>query len=385
MHLYMKNSVLALALLSATSDAFMLATPQSRTITPTRTGSRSIAFVKSSNSNLNSVRLHAKEDGDSEIEKLRTMAAKLRSEAASMEAVKAQELADAAERAFRKFDTNQDGVVTLTELKAGLEKSLKMELPENRVKQLLEHFDKTGDGQLQVQDFAPVEQFRNRLEALARDEKAAALELTQTAKKEEETSKLMQAKMEMINDKPPTNTDKFVSIIPYLFPLLDSLQFANFLVNKNPENLFAGLAALLYTAYRSIPLGGFIAFFALNSLSGNPTINRLVRFNMQQAIYLDIALFFPGLLAALYALVGQGLGFELPPAVIELGSDALFFTVLATLGYTSISSLLGVTPDKIPLVSKASNDRMPTIEMFDDQGRYKQNEKDKDNDSEKKE
>jgi hypothetical protein len=379
MHLYMKNSVLALALLSATSDAFMLATPQSRTITPTRTGSRSIAFAKSSNSNLNSVRLHAKEDGDSEIEKLRTMAAKLRSEAASMEAVKAQEIADAAERAFRKFDINQDGVVSLTELKAGLEKSLKMELPENRVKQLLEHFDKTGDGQLQVEDFAPVEQFRNRLEALARDEKAAALELTQTAKKEEETSKLMQAQMEMINDKPPTNTDKLVSIIPYLFPLLDSLQFANFLVNKNPDNLLAGLAALLYTAYRSIPLGGFIAFFALSTLSGNPKINRLVRFNMQQAIYVDIALFFPGLLAALYALVGQGLGFELPPAVIELGSDAIFFTVLATLGYTSISSLLGVTPDKIPLVSKASNDRMPTIEMFDDQGRYKQrNEKDED-------
>jgi Ca2+-binding EF-hand superfamily protein len=379
MHLYMKNSVLALTLLSATSDAFMLATPQSRTITPTRTSSSSRAFVQSSNSNLKSVRLHAKEDSDSEIEKLRTMAAKLRAEAASMEAVKAQELADAAERAFRKFDTNQDGIVTLTELKAGLEKSLKMELPENRVKQLLADFDKTGDGQLQVEDFAGVDQFRNRLEALARDEKAAAVELTKTAKQEEETSKLMQAKMEMINDKPPTNTDKLVSIIPYLFPLLDSLQFANFLVNKNPENLFAGLAALLYTAYRSIPLGGFIAFFALNTLSGNPKINRLVRFNMQQAIYLDIALFFPGLLAALYSLVGQGLGFELPPAMIELGSDGLFLTLLATLGYASISSLLGVTPDKIPLVSKASNDRMPSIEMFDDKGRYKQKD-----DSEKK-
>jgi hypothetical protein len=382
MHLYMKNSMLALVLLSSTSDAFMLATPQSRTITPTRTSSSSRAFVKSSNSNLKSVRLHAKEDSDNEIEKLRTMAAKLRAEAAGMEAVKAQELADAAERAFRKFDTNQDGVVTLTELKAGLEKSLKMELPENRVKQLLADFDKTGDGQLQVGDFAGVDQFRNRLEALARDEKAAAVELTKTAQKEEETSKLMEAKMEMINDKPPTNTDKLVSVIPYLFPLLDSLQFANFLVNKNPENLFAGLAALLYTAYRSIPLGGFIAFFALNTLSGNPKINRLVRFNMQQAIYLDIALFFPGLLAALYALVGQGLGFELPPALIELGSDGLFLTLLATLGYASISSLLGVTPDKIPLVSKASNDRMPSIEMFDDQGRFKQ--KEKDDDSEKK-
>jgi hypothetical protein len=378
MHLYIKNTVLTLALLSATSDAFMLATPQSRTITPTRTGPR--AFVQSSNSK--SVRLHAKEDSDNEIEKLRTMAAKLRAEAASMEAVKAQELADAAERAFRKFDTNQDGVVTLAELKAGLEKSLKTELPENRVKQLLADFDKTGDGQLQVEDFAGVDQFRNRLEALARDERTTAMELTKAAKEEEEKSKFMEAQMDMINDKPPTNTDKLVSIIPYLFPLLDSLQFANFLVNNNPENPLSGLAAIIYTAYRSIPLGGFIAFFALNSLSGNPTINRLVRFNMQQAIYLDIALFFPGLLAALYALVGQGLGFELPPSVIELGSDGLFLGLLATLGYASVSSLLGATPDKIPFVSDAVDKRMPSIDMFDDQGRFKGREKD--DDSEKK-
>jgi hypothetical protein len=378
MHLYIKNTVLALALLSATSDAFMLATPQSRTITPTRTGPR--AFVQSSN--LKSFRLHSK-DSDNEIEKLKTMAAKLRAEAASLEAEKAQELADAAERAFRKFDTNQDGVVTLTELKAGLEKSLKMELPENRVKQLLADFDKTGDGKLQVEDFAGVEQFRNRLEALARDEKVMAIELAKAAKKEEETSKFMQAKMEMVNDKPPSNTDKLVSVIPYLFPLLDGLQFARFLVNDNPDNLLSGLVALLYTAYRSIPLGGFIAFFALNSLSGNPTINRLVRYNMQQAIFLDIALFFPGLLAALYALVGQGLGFQLPPSITELGSDALFVTLLSTLAYASISSLLGVTPDKIPLVSKAVDDRMPSFDMFDDQGRFKPREKG--DDSEKKE
>jgi hypothetical protein len=378
MPLYIKNTVLALVLLSATSDAFMLATPQSRTITPTRTGPR--AFVQSSN--LKSFQLHFQEGSDNEIEieKLKTMAAKLRSEAATMEADKAQEMANAAERAFRKFDTNQDGVVTLTELKAGLEKSFKMELPENRVKQLLAGFDKTGDGQLEVGDFAGVEQFRNRLEALARDEKGAAMELAKAAKKDEETAKLMEAQMEMINDKPPTGADKLLSVIPYLFPLLDSFQFAGNLVNAHPGNILSGLVALLYTAYRSIPLSGFIAFFALSSLSGNPRINRLVRFNMQQAIYLDFALFFPTVLAALAGLVGQGLGVQLPPGLEGIGSDALILTMLATIGYTSISSLLGVTPDKIPLVSKAAANRMPSMDMFDDQGRFK----DKNDGSEKK-
>jgi hypothetical protein len=68
--------------------------------------------------------------------------------------------------------------------------------------------------------------------------------------------------------------------------------------------------------------------------------------------------------------------------MMEIGNDALFFTLLATIAYSSISSLLGVTPDKIPLVSKAVSDRMPSFDMFDDQGRLKPSEKD--DDSEKK-
>ena len=53
---------------------------------------------------------------------LKQMAAKLRAEAAALEAEKAKQLADAAEKAFRKFDINSDGEVGLSELKIGLEK-----------------------------------------------------------------------------------------------------------------------------------------------------------------------------------------------------------------------------------------------------------------------
>lgn len=70
----------------------------------------------------------AEEDNaqDNEIERLKKMAAKLRAEAAALEADKANQLALAAEKAFRKFDINLDGVVSLSELKAGLEKELKV-------------------------------------------------------------------------------------------------------------------------------------------------------------------------------------------------------------------------------------------------------------------
>ena len=73
-------------------------------------------------------RLYNAEDDDAqdnEIERLKKMAAKLRAEAAALEADKAKQLAEAAERAFRRFDIDSDGVVNLSELKLGLEKELK--------------------------------------------------------------------------------------------------------------------------------------------------------------------------------------------------------------------------------------------------------------------
>jgi hypothetical protein len=35
-----------------------------------------------------------------------------------------------------------------------------------------------------------------------------------------------------------------------------------------------------------------------------------------------------------------------------------------------VSSILGITPDKIPLISQYVEDRMPSIDMFDESGRF---------------
>ena len=55
-------------------------------------------------------------------------------------------MADAAQKAFDRFDTNNDGEISLAELKEGLEKSLKIELSDKRAKELMEAFDASGDG-----------------------------------------------------------------------------------------------------------------------------------------------------------------------------------------------------------------------------------------------
>lgn len=309
-------------------------------------------------------------DEDDEIARLKAMAQKLRAEAASLEAEQAKERANVARLAFEKFDYNSDGKISVDELKAGLEASMKTEISQERVQKLMDKFDVSGDGYLQLEEMVSVDQFRNQLEAFSREEKRLAQEASLEAKKQEEEAKKAESRMALLNDKEPTQSDKILSILPYLFPLFDSFQFGRYFFIDNADNLFLGLLGLLYAGYRSIPFSGFAAFIALNTLSNNPGLNKLIRFNMQQAIYLDIALFFPGLIGALIAGIGGAAGFQIPASVAQSGSTAIFGALVLAVTYASISSLLGVKPDMIPFISEAVESRMPTIDSFDDQGRY---------------
>jgi hypothetical protein len=304
--------------------------------------------------------------------RLRAQAAKLRAEASNLEAEKAESMAKAAQMAFDKFDTNRDGNVSLQELKAGLEKQLETQLSEIRVKELMLAFDASGDNVLQPDEFVTVGKFRNKLNELARNEKEHARQAKADAGVARDAARLAEARLELLNDAPPTITDKALSVLPYLFPLMDGVQYGRFLLgNADESNPLITALAVVYGLYRAIPLAGFVAYGALSFLSANPRVNRLVRFNMQQAIFVDIALLFPGLLLGVSTAVLPALGVNLDlSSFTEVASDAVFCALLATLAYTSISSLLGAPPDKLPFISDAVNERMPSIDMFDDEGRF---------------
>ena len=349
------QNALLFAVIASTSNAF---TTQPRVFHTASRARHQVPTVFSSP--LTTQRQMTSTPETDQADKLRAMAAKLREEAANLEAEQSQVKKSIAEKAFRQFDTNQDGEISLEELKAGLEKTfkLKAELPQERVQQLMQNFDQNGDGVLQSDEFVSVEQFRNRLDALVRQERALEREKQRVSQAEQALVERMDEELGRINDGTPTGTDKLLSVLPYLLPLLDGLQYASFLVLKNPDNALATVAGVLYAIYRSIPLGGFLAFFALSTLSRNPNVNRLIRFNMQQAIFLDIALIFPGLLAGFVALTGV----SIPPEIAELGSDAVLGSILLTIAYAAGSSLLGKTPENIPFISQAVQDRVPTVE-----------------------
>jgi len=278
----------------------------------------------------------------------------------------------------------------LDELKTALERIFKMEIADERVELLMKDLDKSGDNKLQIDEMVSVDKIRNRLEYLAQDEKRKTNAAIRSTAKSAKVSELIESQLALINDRPPTGTNKALSVVPYLFPLMDGLLFGQFLL-QDANNPVFGVVAAIYTLYRSIPFSGVLTFFALSAGSNNLSLNRLVRYNMQQAIYLDFALFIPGIVGAITAAISSGLfGFQLPPGIAEIGSDAVFLTLSATLAYSTVSSLLGVEPDKIPLISDAVNKRLPSIDisMFDSEGRFAPPQlkmKEEDDDKEKQE
>lgn len=213
---------------------------------------------------------------------------------------------------FQLFDTDKSGSVDVNELREGLKKTVKLQLSEEEATRLMNAFDDNGDGVLQPGEFKSVEEFKRKFEEFVRKEKedatAARAEATIQRKAAEEAERRAEIVNGILNEGKPTPSDRAISLLPYLFPLLDATQYGQDYLSQVPSNPFITALEVFYKLYNNIPLSGIIAFFALNFLSQNLQLNRLVRFNIRQAIFIDIALIFPSLLSGIAAYVLPEIG-----------------------------------------------------------------------------
>jgi hypothetical protein len=152
--------------------------------------------------------------------------------------------------------------------------------------------------------------------------------------------------------------DRVLSCLPYLLPLLDGDSYGRFIFRAFPPLGLADAIVLgpLKLVYNSIPFFGLIVFFGLTILSRNPDIPRSIRFNMQQAVILDIFLIFPSLLSQLGGLGGGSL--VLPRVIVESGNNFVFYCLVASVGYALISNLTGKIPNQIPVISEATENQI---------------------------
>ena len=287
-----------------------------------------------------------------------------------MQVTQQQERAQALADAFDKLDKNKDGQLNVEELRDGLSQLLKAPITDRQAEELMKIFDEGGDGLLQLNEFQGIEKLKSRLEQFMRDEKMAAIKVEMTAREakmaSEASEKRVQELIELLNSKPPSFSDKLLSIIPYLVPLIDLLQYGRVLLSPFEDNFVIRAWIILYNLYTKIPFAGLVAFFAIQVLSNDMKLNRLVRYNLQQAVYIDIALFFPAIIVAFCDFLPT----EIHDAVLPIASDITFFVFFSMCLYSIGSSLLGVIPDKIPVISDQVDARVPSAEMFDAEGNF---------------
>lgn len=151
------------------------------------------------------------------------------------------------------------------------------------------------------------------------------------------------------NNQEVQGIDRGLACLPYLLPVLDGDRYGRFIFAAFPPLGIADAILLgpFHSIYNIIPFAQLIAFFGLSFLSRNPEISRSVRFNMQQALILDIMLIFPSLLGRL--------GIPMPSILVASGSNFIFYVLVAAVGYSLFSNaVLGKLPNQIPILSEAS-------------------------------
>ena len=141
--------------------------------------------------------------------------------------------------------------------------------------------------------------------------------------------------------------DRAFAAAVYFFPITDGFQFGKFIYQQVPPVGF--LAQAIYPsiqAFDAIPFSGLIFFFGLSALSRNPGLSRFLRFNLQQAILLDIAFIIPGFVGS----AGQ----SFPLILQQTGCNTIFYFMVLAIGYSWFSIAQGKAPDQIPVISDAA-------------------------------
>ena len=146
----------------------------------------------------------------------------------------------------------------------------------------------------------------------------------------------------------PPIWQRLLAALAYLLPWSDALPFGQSLVGLFPALQWLSLPALpLLLLQQAVPFGGFVLFLVLFlAVVRNARVPYLIRFNVLQAILVDILLILVSL-AFSVLLAPLGIGFALRTL-----SNTVFLAVLLLVSFGVVQSLRGQEAD-VPSLSQA--------------------------------
>ena len=120
----------------------------------------------------------------------------------------------------------------------------------------------------------------------------------------------------------PTPAERVFATLPYFLPFIDGFQYGIYVFNNVPGGLeFAKTVLPFVIAFNSLPFAGIITFIGLSVFTRPSSgLSRFVRFNIQQALVLDILLIVPSLFSSLSGAI--------PSSVAIIGSNFVFYVMV---------------------------------------------------------
>lgn len=294
-------------------------------------------------------------------EALAKEAAKLRAEVAQLEAEQEEARRKERQALFRILDTDSSGALDAKELQKGIKDVMGADVDDATAERLVKSLDLNGDGIIQPEelDFDAVQrllrEFRKELQDKEEAEKTAAY-----ANTEEEM--LRKEWEQFLASRPPRNEDTGLltragSFAAYLLPLTDALRFGLFLFAAfpfvQPLLNFLVLPALLINA---LPFGlGYLAlFFVMQGLASNKELPALLRYNLRQAITLDIFLVLMSLVGGVFQGIASLAQTPLPVELVGFSSTLIYVAVTACCIYSIVVSLSGNLPTGLGVLSEVA-------------------------------
>mmetsp|Transcript_19662 Transcript_19662/g.45837 ORF Transcript_19662/g.45837 Transcript_19662/m.45837 type:complete len:400 (+) Transcript_19662:152-1351(+) len=295
--------------------------------------------------------------GDSEAAKLAEEAARIRAEAAAL-----QKEADARRRKLLAGELLQGATSMSTrELQARLQEARSLSFSDEEMEALVAELgSKDGSVAAEALEDEKFQQILSRMQEEQQEAKRklamekAENSMAEKAKAEEGSSPSKEQDESPIPvwfEAAPAGEDtgwaiRFAAAFGYLLPLVDALPYGFPLGAMAPPLVpFLNFLVPLYMFKDSIPFGTFIFLLLLSSLSRNPSFPRLLQFNWQQAVVMDVLCIIPQFIQAL-------LFVELPEDLLL----AFFVLLLGSVIYCfAVTLAAGKEPDALGFISDATN------------------------------
>lgn len=146
----------------------------------------------------------------------------------------------------------------------------------------------------------------------------------------------------------PSASDRAAASLVYLLPALDGFGYGTYVYqNIPPLGAVAYQLLPIVNGFESLPFGGLVLFIGLSFFTRNQGLSRFVRFNIQQALLLDIALIIPDLFTPVTKIF--------PYELQAMGTNFVFYAWLGVAAYSVVQNLQGRTPDQVPILSEAAS------------------------------